>query len=151
MIAYRGTARSRRVTCTRSLVPTNADSKTKCPSACIHADLRLEHAFLSNLYSWQATGAGGTLGSDVEATTVAAQFRPSPGQTQLHGANQDGIFYPLAVPEAYVEQGMRIGYVTDYFANKLADVTVWLLLKKSLMVPSVMNCPLPSDTDFQPR
>jgi predicted deacylase len=38
-------------------------------------------------------------------------------------SEQDGIFYPLVVPEAYVAQGMRIGYVTDYFGNKLADVT----------------------------
>jgi hypothetical protein len=38
-------------------------------------------------------------------------------------SDQDGIFYPLVVPEAYVQQGMRIGYVTDYFGNKLSDVT----------------------------
>lgn len=38
-------------------------------------------------------------------------------------SEHDGIFYPLAAPEAYVQQGMRIGYVTDYFGNKLADVT----------------------------
>jgi uncharacterized protein len=38
-------------------------------------------------------------------------------------SEQDGIFYPLVVPEAYVQQGMRIGFVTDYFGNKLADVT----------------------------
>ncbi len=38
-------------------------------------------------------------------------------------SDQDGIFYPLVIPEAYVQQGMRIGYVTDYFGNKLADVT----------------------------
>ena len=37
-------------------------------------------------------------------------------------SDQDGIFYPLVVPEAYVTQGMRVGYVTDYFGNKLADV-----------------------------
>ncbi len=37
-------------------------------------------------------------------------------------SGQDGIFYPLAVPEAYVPQGMIIGYVTDYFGNKLEDV-----------------------------
>jgi len=37
-------------------------------------------------------------------------------------SEHDGIFYPLAIPEAYVQQGMRIGYVTDYFGNKLADV-----------------------------
>jgi predicted deacylase len=35
---------------------------------------------------------------------------------------QDGIFYGLALPEAYVQKGMIIGYVTDYFGNKLADV-----------------------------
>jgi predicted deacylase len=35
----------------------------------------------------------------------------------------DGIFYPLTQPEAYVHQGMRVGYVTDYFGNKLADIT----------------------------
>jgi len=34
----------------------------------------------------------------------------------------DGIFYPLVSPEAYVSRGMIIGYVTDYFGNKLADV-----------------------------
>jgi predicted deacylase len=34
----------------------------------------------------------------------------------------DGIFYPLALPEAYVQKGMPIGYVTDYFGKKLADV-----------------------------
>ena len=38
-------------------------------------------------------------------------------------SEHDGIFYPLVTPEAYVQQGMRIGYVTDYFGNKLADVT----------------------------
>jgi predicted deacylase len=38
-------------------------------------------------------------------------------------SDHDGIFYPLVVPEAYVQQGMIIGYVTDYFGNKLAAVT----------------------------
>lgn len=37
-------------------------------------------------------------------------------------SEQDGIFYPLVIPEAYVSQGMMIGYITDYFGNKLADV-----------------------------
>jgi uncharacterized protein len=37
-------------------------------------------------------------------------------------SDQDGIFYPLVSPEAYVAQGMIIGYLTDYFGNKLADV-----------------------------
>jgi predicted deacylase len=37
-------------------------------------------------------------------------------------SDRDGIFYPLVVPESYVPQGMRIGYITDYFGNKIADV-----------------------------
>ena len=36
-------------------------------------------------------------------------------------SEQDGVFYPLAGPEAYVKQGMKIGYVTDYFGNKVWD------------------------------
>ncbi len=38
-------------------------------------------------------------------------------------AEQEGIFYPSVVPEAYVHQGMSVGYITDYFGNKIADVT----------------------------
>jgi uncharacterized protein len=34
----------------------------------------------------------------------------------------DGIFYPLALPEAYVRKGMPIGYITDYFGRKITDV-----------------------------
>jgi len=45
------------------------------------------------------------------------------GQLTTVRSDHDGIFYPLAVPEAYVQQGMIIGYVTNYFGNKLADVT----------------------------
>ena len=37
--------------------------------------------------------------------------------------DQDGIFYPLTVPEAYVRQGMSIGYVTNYFGEKIRDIT----------------------------
>lgn len=33
----------------------------------------------------------------------------------------DGIFYPLARPEAYVTKGMTIGYVTDYFGKRTWD------------------------------
>jgi predicted deacylase len=36
-------------------------------------------------------------------------------------SERDGIFYPLAAPEAYVEKGMRIGYVTDYVGNRIWD------------------------------
>jgi predicted deacylase len=45
------------------------------------------------------------------------------GQITTVRSDRDGIFYPLAVPEAYVTQGMAVGYVTDYFGNKIADVT----------------------------
>jgi predicted deacylase len=44
------------------------------------------------------------------------------GQITTVQSDQDGIFYPLVTPESYVQQGMRIGYTTDYFGNKLADV-----------------------------
>jgi len=33
----------------------------------------------------------------------------------------DGVFYPLVGPEAYVSQGMKIGYITDYFGKKVQD------------------------------
>lgn len=38
-------------------------------------------------------------------------------------SEQDGVFYPLVGPEAYVTQGMKIGYVTDYFGKKVLDAT----------------------------
>lgn len=44
------------------------------------------------------------------------------GEITTVQSDQDGIFYPLVTPESYVQQGMRIGYTTDYFGNKLADV-----------------------------
>jgi predicted deacylase len=44
------------------------------------------------------------------------------GEITTVRSDQDGIFYPQVVPEGYVQQGMRIGYTTDYFGNKLADV-----------------------------
>ncbi len=34
----------------------------------------------------------------------------------------DGVFYPLAPPEAYVSQGMKIGYLTDYFGKPVSDI-----------------------------
>jgi len=37
-------------------------------------------------------------------------------------SGHDGVFYPLVVPEAHVEKGTRLGYVTDYFGNKIEDV-----------------------------
>ncbi len=38
-------------------------------------------------------------------------------------SQQEGIFYPSVVPEAYVQQGMTVGYINDYFGNKIADVS----------------------------
>jgi len=38
-------------------------------------------------------------------------------------SEQEGIFYPLAVPEAYVQKGTAIGYVTNYFGEKVWTVT----------------------------
>jgi predicted deacylase len=38
-------------------------------------------------------------------------------------SEQEGIFYPSVVPESYIHEGMSVGYITDYFGNKIADVT----------------------------
>ena len=38
-------------------------------------------------------------------------------------SDYEGIFYPSVVPEGYVHQGMMVGYITDYFGNKIAEVT----------------------------
>jgi predicted deacylase len=37
-------------------------------------------------------------------------------------ADRDGVFYPLALPEGYVRKGMAVGYLTDYFGEKVSDV-----------------------------
>jgi len=36
--------------------------------------------------------------------------------------DHDGVFYPRALPEGYVHKGMSVGYLTDYFGEKIADV-----------------------------
>jgi predicted deacylase len=41
----------------------------------------------------------------------------------IMASDVDGVFYPLVGPEAYVPQGMKVGYVTDYFGQKIRDVT----------------------------
>ena len=41
--------------------------------------------------------------------------------TVLKG-EQDGIFFPSVVPEAYVAKGMKIGYVTNFVGEKTLDV-----------------------------
>ena len=43
------------------------------------------------------------------------------GHISVLASERDGVFYPLMGPEAYVRQGMRIGYVTDYFGNPVWD------------------------------
>jgi predicted deacylase len=44
------------------------------------------------------------------------------GRSTTLTSQYDGVFYPLVGPEAYVSKGMTIGYVTDYFGNKIWDV-----------------------------
>jgi predicted deacylase len=34
----------------------------------------------------------------------------------------EGIFYPLVVPEAYVQKGETIGYITNYFGEQVAEL-----------------------------
>ncbi len=38
-------------------------------------------------------------------------------------ADRDGIFFPVVAPETYVRQGMTIGYQTDYYGEKVRDIT----------------------------
>ncbi len=88
----------------------------------------------------EAGHAGTTAGDDIDAlvhgcVSVMRELKMLPG-TPMHvdqplwigritiiKSEHDGIFYPLVVPEAYVRQGMKLGYITDYFGNKLADIT----------------------------
>jgi predicted deacylase len=37
-------------------------------------------------------------------------------------ADRDGVFHAVVGPEAYVSKGARVGYITDYFGVKVADV-----------------------------
>ena len=45
------------------------------------------------------------------------------GRVAVVNSEQDGVFYPLFGPEAYVKQGMTIGYLTDYFGRKMWEAT----------------------------
>ena len=45
------------------------------------------------------------------------------GRLSLVSSEREGVFHPLARPEAYVRQGMKIGYITDYFGNPVWDAT----------------------------
>jgi predicted deacylase len=38
-------------------------------------------------------------------------------------ADREGVFHATVGPEAYVAKGARVGYITDYFGDKVADVT----------------------------
>jgi predicted deacylase len=88
----------------------------------------------------EAGHAGTTDAEDVDALiqgcrNVARHLKMLPGKTapvehplwlsrvQVMTSESDGVFYPLAGPEAYVSQGMKIGYITDYFGRKVADAT----------------------------
>ena len=37
-------------------------------------------------------------------------------------SNHTGIFYPLVKKRTYVQAGMRVGYVTDFFGEKVEDI-----------------------------
>src|SRR5947209_8958956 len=43
------------------------------------------------------------------------------GKVDTVSSDQNGIFYPLVQRGTYVEQGMKIGYVTDYFGNTIYE------------------------------
>jgi len=43
------------------------------------------------------------------------------GKVDSVTSDQNGIFYPLVQRGTYVEQGMKIGYVTDYFGNTIFE------------------------------
>ena len=36
--------------------------------------------------------------------------------------DQEGFFYPVAVPEAYVQKGMTVGYITNFFGEKVSEI-----------------------------
>jgi predicted deacylase len=84
----------------------------------------------------EAGHAGTVLAEDVNALvegtwSVMRQLKMLPGEPRpvAHPlwfpryssvtSEADGIFYPLAAPEAYVSKGMVIGYVTDAFGKRV--------------------------------
>ena len=42
-------------------------------------------------------------------------------QVDTISSEQDGIFYPSVKRGTYVEKGMKVGYVTDYYGNVVAE------------------------------
>lgn len=84
----------------------------------------------------EAGHAGTVLEEDVDALaqgtwSVMRHLKMLPGEPRPVGhplwfakyssvaSGADGIFYPLAKPEAYVSKGMVIGYVTDAFGKRV--------------------------------
>ncbi len=45
------------------------------------------------------------------------------GRITVVSSEENGAFYPLTLPEAYVGKGTKIGYVTDHFGSKIWDAT----------------------------
>jgi len=43
------------------------------------------------------------------------------GKVDTVASDRSGIFYPLVARGTYVEQGMKVGYVTDYFGNTIYE------------------------------
>ena len=43
------------------------------------------------------------------------------GKVDTISSEQTGVFYPLVQRGTYVEQGMKVGYVTDYFGNTIFE------------------------------
>ncbi len=88
----------------------------------------------------EAGHAGTTDADDVDALIegcrrVARHLKMLPGsappvehplwitRVSVMTSELDGVFYPLVGAEAYVAQGMTIGYVTDYFGKRIWDAT----------------------------
>lgn len=43
------------------------------------------------------------------------------GKVDTISSDQAGIFYPIVARGTYVEEGMKVGYVTDYFGNTIFE------------------------------
>ena len=87
----------------------------------------------------EAGHSGTTAAEDVDVlthgtTNVMRQLKMLPGSVTpvahpiwigrytVVASQMDGIFYPLLGPEAYVKEGMTIGYMTDFTGKKIADI-----------------------------
>jgi predicted deacylase len=43
------------------------------------------------------------------------------GKIDTISSDQTGVFYPVVNRGTYVEEGMKVGYVTDYFGNTIFE------------------------------